>query len=187
MGITFTHRPPLEIGNKYNRWTVLEAPDIESSREVWLMPILCRCECGKEFQVKVRHLLLDMSKQCRSCSTSQNVRKHGASDSGKSKKADRLYRIWKAIKWRCNPKNPDGKSVYWSRGITVCKRWSKSYVVFRDWALLNGYQEHLTIDRINNESGYYPENCRWSTYKEQAANRRTPRRCLTLQYQQTQS
>lgn len=73
----------------------------------------------------------------------------------------RLYRIWANIKQRCNnPGCPDYK-YYGAKGVKMCKEWELSYETFRDWALANGYREDLTIDRINNSKGYYPDNCRW--------------------------
>ena len=84
----------------------------------------------------------------------------------------KLYRIWDNMKSRCN--NPKHKSYgeYGGRGIRVCDEWN-SFVEFMAWALQNGYQEELTIDRVDNDLGYCPENCKWSTQLEQARNRRT--------------
>lgn len=86
----------------------------------------------------------------------------------------RLYRIWIGMKYRCNNPNHSYYRDYGARGITVCGEWEK-YENFRDWALSNGYQNDLTIDRIDNDKGYSPENCRWITMKKQSNNRRTNR------------
>jgi len=90
---------------------------------------------------------------------------HGMSNS-------RLYGIWESMKTRCA--NPKHKSYadYGGRGIQVCKEWSNSFVAFMEWATQNGYEDGLTIDRINNDLGYCPSNCKWSTPVEQARNRR---------------
>lgn len=87
---------------------------------------------------------------------------------------DRLYRIWKAMRTRCN--NPHTKEYhrYGGRGIKVCDEWN-DYIVFRDWAYQNGYTEKLTIDRIDNNKNYSPDNCKWSTLVEQQQNRCTCR------------
>lgn len=71
------------------------------------------------------------------------------------------YRVWCAMKERCN--NPHNKRYprYGGRGIKVCKEWSESYAEFRRWSEENGYQEGLTIDRINTDGNYEPTNCRW--------------------------
>lgn len=87
----------------------------------------------------------------------------------------RLHKIWESMIARCEyEKHPYFKD-YGGRGITVCAEWH-DYLVFRKWALTHGYSDTLTIDRINNEQGYNPENCKWSTMKEQQNNRRNNRR-----------
>lgn len=76
---------------------------------------------------------------------------------------------------RCFNKNNPQYSIYGGRGITVCEEWRNDYIAFREWALSNGYDENLSIDRINNDGNYCPENCRWATAKEQANNTRKTR------------
>lgn len=83
----------------------------------------------------------------------------------------RLYNTWLNIKQRChNRKNPRFKD-YGGRGIIVCKEWISSFVSFKNWAISNGYSDNLTIDRIDNNFGYEPDNCRWITNAEQQLNR----------------
>jgi hypothetical protein len=89
-----------------------------------------------------------------------------------NKENNRLFRIWCGMKARCYIKSAKGYENYGGRGITVCDEWRNDYTTFRDWALANGYQDHLTIDRIEGNKGYYPDNCRWSTYLEQNNNQR---------------
>jgi hypothetical protein len=85
------------------------------------------------------------------------------------KKQERLYRIWHSMKQRCSNKNLPFYKYYGGKGVTVCMEWQK-YKPFHEWALKNGYKEDLTIDRIDLNSGYCPENCRWIPFAEQRAN-----------------
>ena len=90
----------------------------------------------------------------------------------------RLYSIWRNMKQRCLNQNRSAYSAYGGRGISLCEEW-KDYILFRDWAISNGYSDSLTLDRKNNELGYSPDNCRWATIKQQSNNTRTNR---TIEY-----
>lgn len=82
----------------------------------------------------------------------------------------RLHHIWKSMKQRCNNPKCVSYKNYGAKGITVCEEW-KSFQIFMEWALNNGYDDNLTLDRINPYEGYCPSNCRWATYQEQGNNK----------------
>ena len=88
-------------------------------------------------------------------------------------KGERLDNIYRGMKQRCCYPNHKHYRNYGGRGITICDEWMNSSKPFFEWALANGYEAHLTLDRINNDGNYEPSNCRWITRREQCINRRT--------------
>lgn len=87
-----------------------------------------------------------------------------------------LYGRWANMKSRCDNENHPDWSDYGGRGIFVCQEWSDSFEAFYKWAIENGYDKNLSIDRIDNDGIYEPANCRWATRFQQMQNTRTPRR-----------
>lgn len=84
----------------------------------------------------------------------------------------RVYRIWRSMKSRCYNKNNPRYHRYGGRGITVCDEWLHNPKAFCEWALSHGYEDTLSIDRINNDNGYSPDNCRFADMNTQALNRK---------------
>ena len=82
----------------------------------------------------------------------------------------RLYNIWLNMKQRCSNPKASHYEYYGGKGVSVCEEWKKSFSTFRDWALSNGYEDGLTIDRIESDKDYCPENCRWVTHLQQMSN-----------------
>lgn len=156
-------------GRRFGKLTVLyRVTDGKGHNTRWQ----CVCDCGREHSVHAGHLKNGSIKDCgceKSRRTTLRNLKHGDSRT-------RLYNIWIKMRDRCNnPRNKDYE-LYGGRGIKVCTDWENSYPSFKEWALSNGYTDELSIDRIEVNKGYEPENCRWASNIVQANNKRDNRR-----------
>jgi len=159
-------------GEKFSRLAVIEFYGLNKhQRTLWQ----CRCDCGRVTVVSGSNLTKGATKSCgclRSELLSNRLTKHGMATNG-----DRhsLYKRWASMKARCTNPNEYAFKNYGARGISVCDEWLH-FEPFAKWSLKNGYENHLELDRIDNNEGYYPGNCRWVTAQKNQLNKRNNNR-----------
>jgi len=121
---------------------------------------MCRCDCGEEKEVRSGDLVFGSSNCCKKCGN----KKHGMTK-------QRIHVCWSDMRQRCNNTKNKHYERYGGRGIKICDEWDNDFMSFYNWSIENGYDEKLTIDRIDNDKGYYPENCRWADRSTQNRNK----------------
>ena len=163
---TFIHED--KTGKRYGKLTVI---DYLGNGE-WF----CLCDCGKSKIARSGHLNAGKAVSC-GCMEKELRHyahfKHGGIHSP-------LYIVWEGMKQRWTNKNHKSYHNYGGRGIDVCEEWANDYGAFEKWAKAAGYKKGLSIERINNNDGYKPDNCKWTTAREQCRNRRVNKKVYLI-------
>ena len=161
------------------RLTVVEYVGANKGHSLWK----CKCDCGNETVTTTMHLRSNQTRSC-GCLLKEYYENKPMSATEKTRAAntthgcthDRLFRIWTSMRSRCrNAKTPEYK-WYGAKGVKVCKEWDENYLAFKQWAYANGYDDtakmhYCSIDRIDPDGDYCPENCRWADIQTQASNK----------------
>ena len=148
-------------GEKYNKLKVISFYDITNNGSRWL----CECDCGKQKVIAASQLKRGTTK---SCGCLRSTKKYNDETKAFRK---RLQYIYYQMKQRCYDKNNPAYNHYGARGINICEEWLNDINVFISWALENGYNRELTIERINVNGNYEPNNCKWITKTQQEYNK----------------
>lgn len=153
-------------GQRFGRLTVIRRAEGEYPRPYYE----CICDCGNKIVVEGKRLTSSNTRSCGCLHRQQLVErnyKHG-------ERYTRLYKTWLSMKQRCSV-HRDKYKQWEGRGIKVCEEWNNSFLSFKEWAEANGYNDTLTIDRIDVNGNYEPTNCRWITKAEQQFNKTNTR------------
>lgn len=155
-------------GQRFGRLTVIERG---KTGKPGIVNWLCKCDCGNYKEINAYSLHAGLTQSCgcyRDEQISSAVSTHGMSKT-------RIYSIWAGMKARCYKPYAEEYKNYGGRGIRVCDEWLNNPEAFIQWSLSHGYRDDLSIDRIDSDGNYEPDNCRWADWYEQGANKRNNR------------
>ena len=161
-------RCDVKVGDRFGMLTVLRRGENLGNYVAWV----CRCDCGNEKLIRGQALVRHATRSC-GCLRKQNGKKNKTIICGCRHP---LYKKWVNMKSRCYNPNVHDYENYGARGITVCDEWKNNPNAFIFWGLCNGWKDGLQIDRIDNNKGYSPDNCRFVAIQENLKNKRHPSR-----------
>ncbi|MES1993150.1 MAG: hypothetical protein V4457_05990 [Pseudomonadota bacterium] len=148
-------------GQIFGRLTVLRRAADRGQVVRWA----CRCECGKDFSTSGKQLRNGDTRSCGCWHSEQAAELCRSRETTHGGSRTRLYRIWAHMKDRCLNAQSDAFEWYGGKGVFVCEAWL-DFPTFRDWAIANGYADGLTVDRMDSDGPYAPDNCEWVTRSE---------------------
>lgn len=156
-------------GQRFDKLVVIKQIGISERRYAQR---LCRCDCGNEV-VRLTETLRRKTRHSCGCLNEENLHNMSVGNITHGMTGTRLYGCYKGMMARCYRKEDIHYKAYGGRGITVCDEWKNDVSAFIKWALKNGYTDELTIERIDVNAGYYPENCTWIPMKDQYKNKQS--------------
>lgn len=152
-------------GEKFGNLQIIEFAGLDSdNKALWL----CRCDCGTEKVVPGKCLRSGSIKSCGCLKSKIAIQRNTTHGACRTK----LYNSWRGMKERCLNPNSEAYRHYGARGITICSAWL-DFTAFKDWALANGYSDGLSIERLDVNRNYCPDNCAWIPLSEQGVNKRS--------------